>query len=106
MFDSTPEPEAWPQQDQARRSSRGARHRLQTLQVAGQPKAESLAFAGNQLITARERFRTLLSSSEAQGALRDIALLAHEQHVVLICFEEEEARCHRAVVAEELVQLG
>ena len=72
----------------------------------GNPKQNRAAFAGDQLIIARERFRSLLSTSEAQGALSEIALLARNQHVVLICFEKNEAQCHRAVVAEELLQLG
>jgi uncharacterized protein (DUF488 family) len=51
---------------------------------------------------ARERFRTLLSSVDAEAALDFIAHLATASRVAVMCFEESELHCHRQQVLDDL----
>jgi uncharacterized protein (DUF488 family) len=51
----------------------------------------------------RQRFRTRLADAEACTALHQIAAQATRCRVGLLCYERDVDRCHRAVVAEELI---
>ena len=72
----------------------------------GNPKSNRSAFVDGNVARGRSRYRALLHGETAQAALRDIHQTADKQHVALLCFEQLEATCHRAVIAEELDQLG
>lgn len=74
--------------------------------VLGNPKENRPLFAGPDLEQGRERFRQSIHNEQAQAALQRVAHLAREQHVALLCFEADETRCHRSVIAEELAHLG
>lgn len=72
----------------------------------GNPRDNRPLFAGTQLEIGRSRYRAHLQTSEAQADLQDLASRAHLEHLALLCFEADEARCHRSVVLEEMAQLG
>lgn len=72
----------------------------------GNPKENRHLFAGDELEVGRERFRRHLQTDAGRSALADVAALSRERRVGLLCFEAEERRCHRAVVAEEVLSLG
>ena len=56
-----------------------------------------------------ERFARLyidfLGSPEAEPNVRDIAELALEKNVTLLCIEETPERCHRRLLAERCIEL-
>lgn len=76
------------------------------LRALGNPKENRPLFAGDDLEKGRERFRACIRNQQAEEALTRLADLAREQRVALLCFEADERRCHRSVIAEELAQLG
>lgn len=55
--------------------------------------------------TAVSRFRDVLAVDQAAEDLAELAELANDQRVVLLCFEAEERCCHRKVVLEQVRQL-
>jgi uncharacterized protein (DUF488 family) len=67
----------------------------------GNPKQNRAGFAGDaaELTTARQTFAGVLSTSAADEWLTGIAELAAAQRVALLCFEADQRRCHRDVVA-------
>ncbi|WP_026415629.1 DUF488 family protein [Actinomadura oligospora] len=68
----------------------------------GNPKTNRAAFAGGpeELAAGRDRFAALLEDPTAQDWLNQIAVLAAEHKVALVCFEADQQRCHRDVVAD------
>ncbi|WP_329258722.1 DUF488 domain-containing protein [Actinoallomurus sp. NBC_01490] len=68
----------------------------------GNPKWNRAGFGGtdHERHAAREAFAAMLTSSDAEAWLTDIARLAAERHVALLCFEADQQRCHRDVVCE------
>ena len=71
----------------------------------GNPKSNREGFAelsGAAANASRELFREALRSRAAQDALSSIRKIAETQRVSLLCFEAEEAHCHRALVLEAL----
>lgn len=63
----------------------------------GVPRAERDAFrAGDD--AARDRYRRRLTG-EARPAVERLAETARDRAVALLCFEREEERCHRRLVA-------
>lgn len=51
---------------------------------------------------ARTRFTDRLETEPAQQALARVIDLAHTGTVALLCFEEDETRCHRAMILDAL----
>lgn len=71
------------------------------LPALGNPKENrSLFRAGDP--RSRSRFRALLRSPEGVAALDQVAEMAAEARVALLCFERDAADCHRHVVSDEL----
>ncbi|MQY06525.1 DUF488 domain-containing protein [Actinomadura macrotermitis] len=68
----------------------------------GNPKDNRAGFGGSptELSQARRRFADELQTSAAMEWLTAIADWAAERRVALLCFEAEQERCHRDVVAE------
>lgn len=76
------------------------------LPALGNAKEDRPLFAGSELEVGRARFRAGLRRPEARSDLAALAQLTSTNRVALLCFEQDERRCHRSVVAEELAQLG
>ena len=72
----------------------------------GNPKANRPGFAGDpeELADARSAFADWISQPAAESALDSIADLAERERVALLCFEADQARCHRHVVIERVEQ--
>lgn len=71
----------------------------------GNPKSNRDGFAettGAAAELSRERFRSVLKSSEAEEALNAIRKIAETERVSLLCFEAEQGQCHRSLVLEAL----
>ncbi|BDZ45206.1 DUF488 domain-containing protein [Naasia aerilata] len=72
------------------------------LPALGNPKDNRAGFADAPETPAgreaRDRYRALLRTEPASAALGEIAALAAEQRVALLCFEQSEDHCHRAEV--------
>ncbi|WP_061298826.1 DUF488 domain-containing protein [Herbidospora cretacea] len=74
----------------------GYRH----MRALGNPKWNRPGFSGSpeELGQARDLYAGEIRSEEARRCLDEIARLAHESSVALLCFESDERRCHRDVV--------
>lgn len=51
------------------------------------------------------RFAASLAGASSADALRELADMATEQRVMLLCFEADERCCHRRVVLDQVKQL-
>ncbi|CCH74440.1 hypothetical protein BN11_4430002 [Nostocoides australiense Ben110] len=80
--------------------------RYEHLRPLGNARENRPLFAGAEVQVGRARYRAGLRTPEARAALIELASWRQEHHVALLCFEKDEKRCHRAVVLEELAQLG
>lgn len=47
-------------------------------------------------------FRSLMEMPVASASLDDLARVARESRVALLCFERDHSRCHRQVLTEQL----
>ena len=54
----------------------------------------------------KRKFRTEMNSSEASKVLDLLAALSHQTNMSLGCYCEDEARCHRSVLRELLMERG
>ncbi|MFD0687977.1 DUF488 domain-containing protein [Actinomadura fibrosa] len=74
----------------------------------GNPKENRAGFGGDlsELRDARRRFAEELDAPAAREWLSAIAGWATEQRVALLCFEAEQERCHRDVVAAAIAALS
>jgi uncharacterized protein (DUF488 family) len=52
------------------------------------------------------RYRAILATPEGRAALDGLAELAEQQSVALMCFEHNASECHRAMVADALMDLN
>ena len=70
----------------------------------GNPKENRAGFGGDplELRDARQRFSEELDAPAAREWLSTIAGWATERKVALLCFEAEQERCHRDVVADAI----
>lgn len=66
----------------------------------GNPKLNRAGFAGSstELERARRKFAAGLRRPAAEQALNTLAELARSARVAVLCFEADQARCHRDVV--------
>lgn len=75
--------------------------------VLGNPKenradySESHSVAGN---AAREHFRLLLTTAEADLAIDEIAALTANGRVAVMCFERSQLHCHRQQIIEAVLR--
>jgi uncharacterized protein (DUF488 family) len=69
------------------------------LRALGNPKENRPAF---QRGGGRDEYRALLDGDDAVAALARIGELARDGRVAVLCFERDEAGCHRALVLERL----
>ncbi|MGA8116983.1 MAG: DUF488 domain-containing protein [Actinocatenispora sp.] len=77
------------------------------LRELGNPKDNRPGFAAgiDELTQARDRYRERLAEPAAASALRRIADWADGELVAVLCFEAEQARCHRDLVLTEVARL-
>ncbi|MGW4830252.1 DUF488 domain-containing protein [Amycolatopsis japonica] len=70
----------------------------------GNLKENRPGFAGDEgeLKQAKERYAELLENVEAQASLNELASLAAEGLIAVLCFEADQRRCHRDVVLAEI----
>lgn len=70
--------------------------------VLGNPKENRPGFSdapdSPEGRAARDRYRALLATEPAASALDELAALAGEERVAVMCFEADEEHCHRAEV--------
>jgi uncharacterized protein (DUF488 family) len=67
----------------------------------GNPKDNRAAYADATTmdgLAARDRFRQLLGEAEGAAGVRELADLVEHESVALLCFEADEAHCHREQV--------
>ncbi|MFG2298703.1 DUF488 family protein [Streptomyces sp. NPDC048603] len=64
----------------------------------GNPKDNRAPFWDGRLSVGRARFRSLLRSDAAQADLDHLTERASRCRVAVLCFEQDESRCHRHVV--------
>jgi uncharacterized protein (DUF488 family) len=73
----------------------------------GTPKAgREAARAGDSATMRRIYCDEVLGSEPARQALEDLAALAQDRPVCLLCFERDPACCHRRLLAERLAPRG
>jgi uncharacterized protein (DUF488 family) len=74
------------------------------LRELGNPKANRPGFSGDEreLSDARAGYANLLDNEAAEAALDQLAALAKQNRVAVMCFEANEERCHRHVVLSEV----
>jgi uncharacterized protein (DUF488 family) len=70
----------------------------------GNPKPNRAGFAGptDELLRARSVFAEWINRPDAADALESLAELAQNERVAVLCFEADQARCHRDVVLAEV----
>lgn len=70
----------------------------------GNPKDNRAGFAGDEaeLEGARRRFAALLTGEAAGKALAEVARASAGASAALLCFEADQRRCHRDVIASAL----
>jgi uncharacterized protein (DUF488 family) len=70
------------------------------LPALGNPKANRAGFSGGpaELARARAVFAELLRQPDAVEAIDHLARLSRRETVAVMCFEADQARCHRDVV--------
>ena len=66
----------------------------------GNPKVNRAGFVGtsSESRAARARYGRILRSESASAAIDHLAILARDRRVAVLCFEADEARCHRELV--------
>ncbi|WP_221324782.1 DUF488 family protein [Actinoplanes sp. L3-i22] len=70
----------------------------------GNPKTNRAGFAGTpaELAAARGTYASILHEPVAADCLSDLAESARHERIALLCFEADQAHCHRDVVLHEL----
>lgn len=75
------------------------------LPALGNPRDNREGFGelvGSEAREAREKFGEILESDAAQSAMDHVLSLAEAGTVALLCFEQDETRCHRELVLTAL----
>jgi uncharacterized protein (DUF488 family) len=73
----------------------------------GTPKeGRQAARAGDGALMRRIYCEEVLTSAPAQDAFRELAALAGDQPICLLCFERDPENCHRRVLAQRLAEQG
>jgi uncharacterized protein (DUF488 family) len=76
------------------------------IKALGDPKPGREAARAGNMPKFRRIFGAHLNTPNAQSALGDVVRLASASTVCLLCFEREHTCCHRAIVADALMDLG
>ena len=76
------------------------------LRSLGTPAAGREAARKGRIAEMRRIFEEQLQTAEAELALEQANAAAAERHSALLCFEKDAACCHRAIVAERLMERG
>ena len=74
------------------------------LRALGTPKAGRDAARKGRIAEMRGIFEEQLETPEALVAMEQALAAAAERHSALLCFEAEAVCCHRAMVAERMVE--
>ena len=74
------------------------------LRALGTPKAGREAARKGRIAEMRAIYEEQLATPEAELAMEQALGAALERRVALLCFEADSADCHRAVVAERLLE--
>ncbi|MDB5697250.1 MAG: hypothetical protein JWN69_54 [Alphaproteobacteria bacterium] len=74
------------------------------LRALGTPKEGREAARKGRIAEMRAIYERQLETIEAQLALEQADTAAREHSVALLCFEKDAACCHRAMIAERLVE--
>lgn len=69
----------------------------------GNAKENREPFWDGRVEEGRRVFREALQSPEAESSLHELASLASEEVVAVLCFETDVERCHRKVIIDEVV---
>jgi len=70
------------------------------LSALGNPKDNRPPFWEGRPAEGQAAFRRLLADDPAPGALEELFTLAARQSVAVLCFEQDEERCHRKVICD------
>ena len=74
------------------------------LRALGTPKAGRDAARKGRIAEMRGIYEEQLETPEAMLAMEQALAAASERHSALLCFEADAACCHRAMVAERMVE--
>lgn len=74
------------------------------LRALGTPKAGREAARKGRIAEMRAIYEGQLATPEAELAMEQALDAALERKVALLCFEADSAGCHRAVIAERLIE--
>ncbi|HEV2078923.1 MAG TPA: DUF488 domain-containing protein [Allosphingosinicella sp.] len=74
------------------------------LRALGTPKAGREAARKGRIAEMRAIYEGQLASPEAELAMEQALEAALERKVALLCFEADAGGCHRAVIAERLIE--
>lgn len=72
------------------------------LRSLGNAKDNREPFWSGRVNEGRDAFRRAIQNPEAEQSLNDLAELAADQVVAVLCFEADQDACHRHVVIEEV----
>jgi uncharacterized protein (DUF488 family) len=72
------------------------------LRELGDPKEGRDAARSGDLVKFRETYAAVLRTDQAAEALAQIAALARQMSVCLLCYERDHHECHRKIVADRL----
>lgn len=72
------------------------------LRGLGNPKSNRAPFWEGRLAEGRAEFRRILRTDHAAQDLDALAELAQHSRVAVLCFEQDESRCHRQVVLKAI----
>ena len=74
------------------------------LKSLGNPKSNREPFWNGRAAEGQAVFRDLLQEESAVAALDRLTELASEEVVAVLCFEQDQASCHRQVVIDEVTR--
>lgn len=72
------------------------------LRALGNPKDNRAPFWDGRVREGLAGFERVLQEEQAQEQLAQLAVLAEETSVAVLCFEQDESRCHRQAVLAEI----
>ena len=76
------------------------------LRALGTPKEGREAARRGDVVRMREIYAGQLATPEAELAMAQLEESARERPTALLCFEARAPGCHRAVIAEQLIENG
>lgn len=76
------------------------------LRALGTPKDGREAARRGRTAEMRDIYAGQLATPEAELAMAQTEAAARESSVALLCFEREACHCHRAMIAERLIDAG